>query len=273
MESAYAHKRQYEEEARRLVDSVDAYVAEQLGIGPSPADARRCFILLSTEIKNRLDPLFYSRDTFSFLKASPHKTKTIEDIAVSLRTGFAAGRSDQELEDGGVLQIRPTNINEDGVLKLDADRSVHVKDKDLRSRADDLLQKGEVLFNNTNSQELVGKTAVLTSEERLCCSNHVTRIALDQRQVMPEYLWIVLNLYQRRRVFFNICTNWNNQSGVNADLLKTILLPVPSLQVQERIVQEVTQRFSEAKKLRVEALRSIEQSTGDVEALLLGGKL
>jgi type I restriction enzyme S subunit len=269
MEAAYARKQQHEEETGRLLDSVDAYVAVQLGIGPSLAEARRCFVMLSTEIKNRLDPLFYSRDTFSFLKASPHKTKTIEDIAVSLRTGFAAGRSNQELEGGGVLQIRPTNIDEDGVLKLNADRSVYVKNEGLRSRDDDLLKKGEVLFNNTNSQELVGKTAVLTSEERLCCSNHVTRIAVDHHQVIPEYLWVVLNLYQRRRVFFNICTNWNNQSGVNADLLRTVMLPIPSLPIQARIVEEVTKRFFEAKQLRTEALQLVEQAAREVETLFL----
>ncbi|MFQ5962866.1 MAG: restriction endonuclease subunit S [Candidatus Scalinduaceae bacterium] len=57
----------------------------------------------------------------------------------------------------------------------------------------------------------------------------------------PEYLTIILNIYQKHKIFFTICTNWNNQSGVNVELLNTTKIPIPSLNIQQKIVDEVNE--------------------------------
>src|ERR1035441_8541224 len=51
------------------------------------------------------------------------------------------------------------------------------------------VRRGDVLFNNTNSTALVGKSALFTEyEERIVYSNHFTRIRTDSSRLLPEFL-------------------------------------------------------------------------------------
>jgi restriction endonuclease S subunit len=177
--------------------------------------------------------------------------------------------SQQEAVNEGIIQIRPTNIDDIGLLRFD--KNIYLKKECLDKKNDDLLQKGEVLFNNTNSQELVGKTSFFFDlEGQYFCSNHITRIKVNEYFISPTYLWIILNIYQKAKIFFNLCTNWNNQSGVNIELLKTIQIPLPPLEIQNKIAEEVKRRISEAEKLKTEASTIIEEAKKQVEEMILG---
>ena len=118
------------------------------------------------------------------------------------------------------------------------------------------LQKDDVLFNNTNSQELVGKTAIYKGDIPYKFSNHITRIRVNKEKIIPEFLWLILNMYQQREIFYAICTNWNNQSGVGTELLKSIKIPLPEMGIQQKLVDIYTaaqnaklQKDKEAKEL------------------------
>ncbi|SKC97550.1 Type I restriction modification DNA specificity domain-containing protein [Chitinophaga ginsengisegetis] len=157
--------------------------------------------------------------------------------------------------------------SEDGELYFD--KYVKVKESYREEKRSELLQKGEVLFNNTNSQEWVGKSALFDLEGDYLCSNHITRIGVKRDIILPEYLWIILNLYQRHDVFYNICTNWNNQSGVNIELLKSVKIPVPSIEEQELIIEINRKRITTAKELRKEADKILEEGKDKIEKLIL----
>ena len=87
---------------------------------------------------------------------------------------------------------------------------------------------------------------------------------------MPEYLAAVLNTYHRLKVFYSICTNWNNQSGVNADLLRKLTIPVPSIEKQQSIALESGKIFDQANSLRQEASAELDKAKSEIEAILLG---
>jgi len=268
MRSTYNQKKQKEAEAQRLLDSIDGYVLDELGIKLPEIKIKKCFLVWNNEVVQRLDPLYYSKDVFSFLKEFSYDVKPLEGITCYLKTGFAAGNSQQEAVNEGIIQIRPTNIDDIGLLKFD--RNIYLKKEYLDKKNDDLLQKGEVLFNNTNSQELVGKTSFFDLEGQYFCSNHITRIKINEDFVSPTYLWIILNIYQKAKIFFNLCTNWNNQSGVNIELLKTVKIPLPPLEIQNKIAEEVKRRMSEAETLKAEAGKIIEEAKKQVEGMILG---
>ncbi len=103
-----------------------------------------------------------------------------------------------------------------------------------------LYKKDDVLFNNTNSQELVGKTAIYKGDIPYKFSNHITRIRVNKEKIIPEFLWLILNMYQQREIFYAICTNWNNQSGVGTELLKSIKIPLPEMGIQQKLVDIYT---------------------------------
>lgn len=191
------------------------------------------FFVKSNDLEGRLDPYYYNSALKEFTENQKFQVKKINDIALSFTSGFGVGRQDQAKENEGVIQIRPTNLDKFGKLKFD--KNVYIPKALIKSKSH-LLTKGDVIFNNTNSQEWVGKTAYYDLEENYAFSNHITVIKVDNSIIEPKYLWLILNLYQRKKIFFSICTNWNNQSGVGLDVLKSLKIPVPNIDTQREIV-------------------------------------
>ena len=212
---------------------------------PQHIDNNKVFIVNRSEIEKRLDPLYYGSDFTKFFK-HPYSVR-LKDVCIKFSSGFGAGKNEQTTKDNGYIQIRPTNIDNDGFLKYE--KIVYVP----LHKGVPFVKKGTVLFNNTNSQEWVGKTALLQEDSKLYTSNHITSIIVNSSKVISEYLWIVLNIYQRNKVFYSICTNWNNQSGVGIDLLQSVKVPIPPISSQQEIVDYYISAYNEKQKREFEA--------------------
>ena len=212
---------------------------------PRNIDNNRVFIVNRSEIENRLDPLYYGSDFTKFFK-HPYSVR-LKDVCINFSSGFGAGKNEQTTKDNGYIQIRPTNVDNDGFLKYE--KNVYVP----LHKGVPFVKKGTVLFNNTNSQEWVGKTALLQEDSKLYTSNHITSIIVNYSKVISEYLWIVLNIYQRNKVFYSICTNWNNQSGVGIDLLQSVKVPIPPISSQQEIVDYYISAYNEKQEREIEA--------------------
>lgn len=267
MQSAYQLKKQKEAEAQRLLDSIDEHVLGELGIGID-FKPQLTFVTYSSHMKRRLDPLYHCQDVFYFLGDYQGNIAELGNYIEYAQSGFAAGYSEQDAEGNGILQIRPTNISDD--RRLVFDRNIYVKQEAVRKQPGDILVKGEILFNNTNSQELVGKSVLFDLDGQYFCSNHITRIKVKDTDLDTDYLTAILNLYQRRGVFYRICTNWNNQSGVNVELLKMVKMPFPTLEAQKKISSEIQSRMNQADELQKQANAQIEKAKAEVERLILG---
>ena len=196
----------------------------------------------------RLDPIFFRYDTKRFGTIYP--LVSVGSCVVDMQSGIGAGKEEQADEKTGIIHIRPTNIDKEGCLIYD--RNVYVP----VNANIPTLSEDDVLFNNTNSQELVGKTAILKENRQLMFSNHITRIRVNKSCIIPEYLWIILNIYQQERIFFSICTNWNNQSGIGIDLLKSVKIPLPPIEIQQQIV-DIYITAQKAKQVKDEEAKSM----------------
>ena len=271
-ETAYHSKKQKETQAAQLLASIDGYLLEALGITLPPTSEKKTFFITnSSKISGgRFDPLFHEIDIFAIFKAGNFELVAIKELAHYLKTGFAAGKQDQDLDDKGVIQIRPTNVKEPD-RDLTFNKNVYIKISEVENRPADLLQKGEILFNNTNSQELVGKTTLFDLGGDYFCSNHMTRIGTTEK-INHAYLTAVLNLYQHLRVFYRMCVNWNNQSGVNTEMLRNIKIPLPPLEKQTEIADHISALRLQAKQLQHEAQTELERAKVEVERLILGEK-
>lgn len=80
----------------------------------------------------------------------------------------------------------------------------------------------------------------------------------------------MLNLYQRRKVFFKLCTNWNNQSGVGTDILERMPIPLPNPTRQAAIVARLEKIREQARTLRGQAAAELDAAKREIEALILG---
>lgn len=266
---AYNQKQQKEAEAKTLLDSIDSYLLSELGVTFPEKDnslQKRVFSAQFSDIVGmRLDPLALKNNISDFLTGK-YKEEKIKNIAVSFKSGFGAGRQDQASVNEGVIQIRPTNIDEQGSLKFD--RNVYLPD-DNSYTENDFIQVDDILFNNTNSQDWVGKTAILKEEQQLLYSNHITKITVNKSSIVPDYLWLILNSYQKNKIFYSICTNWNNQSGVGLELLRSLPIPLPPLEKQNEIANHIKSIREQAKQLQNEAKAILEQTKKEIESMIL----
>jgi hypothetical protein len=258
--------------AKELLSQLDGLLLRELGITlppelPNTAESRifrRRFLQITG---GRFDPLYHQGKILNFLSSGEYKIEPLRDHVKYFLTGFAAGRSDQGEAEEGILQIRPTNLSEDRELIFD--RNVFIPVSELARRQSDVLKRGEILFNNTNSQELVGKSVYFDLEGKYFCSNHITRIATKQESVEPRFLCHLLNLYQRRGTFYKLCVNWNNQSGVGVDILRDIPIPIPKLQRQFEIVTRLDQIRVKAHDMRREAEEELREAKRRIETIIL----
>jgi len=178
------------------------------------------------------------------------------DVCTLIESGFAFRK--KGAPEGDLLHLRPYNIAEDGTLDLS--QRFYVSSS-LRSARHKFLQPGDVLFNNTNSVELVGKTALIREPLEAAFSNHIT--LLRPNTINTEGAWIALALQAlwRQGFFASLCNKWIGQAGINTETLRSVLIPLPPLEEQKRIVariEELMTRIKEAKKLRQESKEKTE---------------
>ncbi len=160
----------------------------------------------------------------------------VGDLAVGIRSGFPSGR--HNAAGIGIPHLRPMNVSRVGAIDLTDTKSVDPSAGVLR------LERGDVLFNNTNSLELVGKTAVFDKVGNFAFSNHMTSVRFypdcDPRFMARQlhYLWMAGGLR-------HLISNHVNQASIPGSRLgNEVELRVAPTNEQKRIVEAIDEAFS-----------------------------
>lgn len=123
------------------------------------------------------------------------------------------------------------------------------------------IQKEDILFNNTNSAALVGKSCLfnLESVENFLFSNHITRIR-TKPSLYSRYLLYWINVLWQKRYFENNCDKWVNQAAIRVeDLLFPLNIPFPpTIDDQFAIANELEKKMAEVESMRQAAIKQLE---------------
>ena len=114
-----------------------------------------------------------------------------------------------------------------------------ISEEDYSGKEGFMLRAGDVLFNNTNSKELVGKTCLIAAHINGGYSNHMTRVRVDEGQCDSAFLAYVLHAAWRKGEFLDRANKWIGQAGINTKSLSEFQIPLPPLEVQREIVAEI----------------------------------
>lgn len=134
-------------------------------------------------------------------------------------------------EEKGVPVLRMNNISYDGLINLD-----NIKWVDFEDNKNELLtlNNRDLIFNRTNSQELVGKTAIWDkSESTFTFAGYLIRIKLKETLLNPYYLWGFLNSSLGKKVLYTKGQPSGNMVNISLSLLKKIQIPIPPIKLQE----------------------------------------
>lgn len=175
----------------------------------------------------------------------------VGDAMEEARSGFASG---QDIEEG-LVQVRMNNVTTDGKLNWSKLRRVPAP-----SRLEGLLlEPGDVLFNATNSPELVGKSAFFPGYgEPVTFSNHFLRLKTKPGTMDARYFAHWLNRQFHLRKFQSLCKQWVNQATVSRDTLLSLSIPLPPLDEQRRIAA-ILDQAEELRAKRRAALALLDQ--------------
>ena len=160
---------------------------------------------------------------------------TLKEIATDIKAGFACGKG--VLGTAGIPHIRPMNITESGQFTWQGLKCI--SEEDYSGKEGFMLRAGDVLFNNTNSKELVGKTCLIAAHINGGYSNHMTRVRVDEGQCDSAFLAYVLHAAWRKGEFLDRANKWIGQAGINTKSLSEFQIPLPPLEVQREIVAEI----------------------------------
>lgn len=160
----------------------------------------------------------------------------------------------------GVLVVRMNNVTVTGDLDL-----VDVKHVDLQGPELDrqLLEPGDLLFNRTNSAELVGKTGLWSeSELPAVAASYLIRVRVNQAKVLPEYVWALMNTSFVRSHFAMKARRAIGMANINATELRRVPAYFPSLSLQEQFVGHLQhlRRLADQRRRSVDELDELFQS-------------
>ena len=105
------------------------------------------------------------------------------------------------------------------------------------------LVEGDVLFNRTNSPELVGKTAIFRGhEDPMLFAGYIVRVQVDKSKLLPEFLNGILNSSYGQELNDKNVSVSGNQANINATKLRGYLIPTPHIDIQKKIVAEIEEQ-------------------------------
>lgn len=169
-------------------------------------------------------------------------TKRLEDICEDIQPGFAQGKKDVV---NGSIHLRMNNIGTNFEINFDLVRTIDATPEQLKKYK---LEEDDIIFNNTNSSKLVGKSAIFNNSKACLYSNHLTRIRVKKQLVVPQWLLFYLRIMWLTGNFERMCNKWINQAAVNNNKIKNLEIPLAPLDEQKKIVQKLNYIFTQLEK-------------------------
>lgn len=158
---------------------------------------------------------------------------TIRDIASDVRYGTSKPAADN----GQYPYLRMNNITYEGQLDLASLKFIDVPDGEVEKY---VARRGDVLFNRTNSKELVGKTCVFNQDTPMIIAGYIIRVRVNQRAT-PIYLSAILNSDYGKAVLRSMCKSIIGQANINAQELQDIKILIPPITLQNKFAAFVEQ--------------------------------
>jgi len=190
----------------------------------------------------------------------------LEDIV-----SFGGGKTpSKSLSVGKIAVLRMGNITNVGTIDY-SNLVYSSNNEDIKLYS---LEKDDLLFNRTNSSEWVGKTAIYKKEQPAIYAGYLIRIR--PILIFSDYLNTVMNSSYYRNWCYNVKTDAVNQSNINAQKLSQLMIPIPPLKEQERIVVEVAKWISlidTIKNSKEDLQTTIKQAKSKILNLAIHGKL
>lgn len=118
-----------------------------------------------------------------------------------------------------------------GLSKIERDRFV--------------LKRGDLLIVRVNgSENNVGRAIVVDKDDSYAACDHFIRCSVDFYHIIPEYAQLLLDSFSARKHIKENMVSSAGQNTVSQTTMSSIMVYVPDISLQEKIMVSVNERFS-----------------------------
>jgi type I restriction enzyme S subunit len=149
----------------------------------------------------------------------------IGDLLESANYGTSEKSSSEVLE---YPVLRMNNITYEGEWNFN---SLKYMDMSEKAKSKYLVHKGELLFNRTNSKDLVGKTAVFREDSPMAFAGYLVRGRCNAL-ANSEYISAFMNSKYGKKTLFSMCKSIVGMANINAQEFQKIRIAVPPVKLQ-----------------------------------------
>lgn len=197
-----------------------------------------------------IQSVFYDMFGDPGLNSKEWECGRISDIIVKTQYGTSTKANENE---GEYAVLRMNNITYRGNWDLRALKYIDLDEKDRKKY---LVYKGEVLFNRTNSKELVGKTAVYKREEPMAYAGYLVK-AIPNNRANGQFIASYMNTKYIKSLLFNMAKNIVGMANINAEEFKSIKVYIPPIELQNHFA-EMVENIEKQKELLNKSLAELE---------------
>lgn len=275
MDQALATKQSKEVEAKQLLDSIDSYVMQELGIEYEEVEEKECFLLQVSELSQskRLDLRAYSQKQkaiVDWVKKSNFDIIIIDELKTDLIAGDWWDDVKNTWVDSEVIKVL-RNTNFDNIYNLDlsdiAERAIKISKIDQKK-----IQYWDILIEKSwwSETQPVWRVAFCDMKDGdYLYSNFLSCLKVNQSLISSIYLTTYLKILYRLGYMEYI---QNQTTGIRNLIMEEFLqIPIllPSRDIQDRIADEVQSRISRAQQLQSEAEQIYHDAKRKVEEMIL----
>ena len=197
------------------------------------------------ELNNLIKSQFVEMFGIPFLNNKNWTMGIIKELVREVKYGTS-----KPANGGKYKYLRMNNITYEGKLDLNEMKYIDIEKDDKEKY---VIKKGDILFNRTNSKELVGKTCVFDVEEEMIIAGFIIRVRVNDF-ANPYFISEYLNTVYLKDKLRNMCKDASGQSNINAKELQNIKIYIPPITLQNQfseIVKQIDkQKFKIEKSLK-----------------------
>ena len=284
IDNALKVKNEKNEYAQELLNSIDDYILNILGINLPETKLKtlhdRIFIVNYNEVcSGRLDPKPYSTSNVQLKKSlflSPYKKLPLNTLIVNSCSGEWGLDESEEVDEKNYkkcLVIRATEFDNTYNLRLDNTRvKYRWLENSKLSRMN--IQANDLLIEKSGGSEdqPVGRIAILTenilTENRIAYSNFIHKITVTG--INPLYLYFYLKTMHNIKITDAMQSQTNGIRNLIMQEYFNQTIVVPPSEIQREIVNHITEIRQQAKVLQEEGKNILEQAKREVERMIIG---
>lgn len=264
IKSAYLQKKQKESEAKQLLDNVDAYILNELGITLPEIKTdlkNRIFKVNRSELEERLDPTVY-KDVIKLISNNYDNVK-LSSVAYINPTGTFKGKDIET-----PISFIPMEFIDEIYSEVSKLEDTTIENASGFTK----FKEGDLLWTKITPCMQNGKSAIAKNLTNGlgCGSTEFFVMRNKDERLAIEYLHVILHMKCVRETAMLYFGGSAGQQRVSSAFLENFNLPLPPKDKQIEIANHVYTIRQKAKALQEEGKVLLEEAKRKVESMIIG---